>query len=66
MDTNQARFIFEVQRVSQRVAAECQYTPTRPRLGSLPTTTSFRHALATLLHNLATQLDTREVPVPVS
>ncbi|MBB5234596.1 hypothetical protein [Deinococcus budaensis] len=63
MDINQARFLFEVQRVGDRVAAECRYIPGRPRSTPRPAG-SVRHALALWLHHLATRLDVPE-PQPV-
>ncbi|GGL94434.1 hypothetical protein GCM10010840_35560 [Deinococcus aerolatus] len=63
MDPNQARFLFEVQRVSARVAAECQYTPTRAR--PVPTRqASLRHKAALWLHSLASRIDV-SAPQPV-
>lgn len=61
MDTNQARFVFEVQRVSDRVFAECHYLPepSRPMITS-QRTTSVRHTVALWLHQLATRLDIPE------
>ncbi|GGK39582.1 hypothetical protein GCM10008955_36760 [Deinococcus malanensis] len=56
MDTNQARFLFEVQRVGDRVGAECQYTPapSQPPVTPRP---SLRRTLALWLHHLASQVD---------
>lgn len=62
MDPNQARFVFEVQRVSDRVFAECHYTPepARPAF-SPPRTTSLRHTVALWLHSLAARVDVPEL-----
>lgn len=60
MDINQARFLFEIQRVGERVSAECRYTPDRPRMSARPTG-SVRHALALWLHRLAARLDVPEL-----
>ncbi|GGK40834.1 hypothetical protein GCM10008955_38260 [Deinococcus malanensis] len=62
MDINQARFLFEVQRVSDRVAAECQYASTPKRAGTARPT-SLRHAAAEWLHSLASRVD---APAPQS
>lgn len=59
MDINQARFLFEVQRVGERVAAECRPLPRRPRPLRQPAG-SVRHALALWLHRLAARLDVPE------
>lgn len=60
MDVNQARFLFEIQRVSERVAAECPCTPPAVRPAE-PRAFSLRHTLATGLHRLAAHVD---VPSP--
>lgn len=62
MDINQARFLYEVQRVGDRVAAECQYTPGPSRRApTLQRTGSVRHAAALWLHHLAARLDVPEL-----
>jgi len=62
MDINQARFVFEVQRVSDRVFVECHYTPEPSRPVITPQrTTSVRHTVALWLHQLAARLDVPEL-----
>ncbi len=62
MDINQARFLFEVQRVSDRVAAECQYIPGPPRrTPTLQRKSAVRHTAALWLRQLAARLDVPEI-----
>ena len=62
MEIHQARFLFEVQRVGDRMAAECRFTPDSARLISASRTPSVvRHAMAIWLHRLADRVDVFEV-----
>lgn len=60
MDINQARFLFEVQRVGDRVSAQCRYVPAQPHPSARPAN-AVRHSFALWLRHLAAWLDVPEV-----
>lgn len=63
MDINYARFVFEVQRVHERMAEVCSTTPARPQQMHRPLPPqraqpgSVRQATATVLRRLAVWVD---------